>query len=59
MLAAPQFSEPGFWHRRAEETRAMAKQMSCEHSEKMMLKIADAYEFLAIKAAIHSETSES
>jgi hypothetical protein len=56
MLAAPQFTEPGYWHRRAEETRAMARRMSNEQNKKMMFKIAAAYEALAVKAAIHSKT---
>jgi len=59
MLAAPQFDNPGYWHRRAERARASAQQMSSEQSKKMMLKIADACEFLAVKAAIRSETRGS
>jgi hypothetical protein len=35
---------------------ALAKQMSSERGKEMMLKVADAYEFLAVRAGIHSET---
>jgi hypothetical protein len=45
-------TEPGYWHRRAGETRALAKQMSSERSKEMMLKIADAYDRLAVRAAL-------
>ena len=54
MLAPPQFNDPKYWHQRAEEARAMAKQMSSELSKKMMLKVADDYDGLAVKAAIRS-----
>jgi hypothetical protein len=56
MLAAPQFNNPKYWHQRAEEARAMAKQMSSELSKKMMLKVADDYDGLAVKAAARSMT---
>jgi ribosomal protein S6E (S10) len=49
-------NDPGYWHRRAEEARVMARQMSDEQNRKMMLKIADAYDGLAIKATTRSET---
>ena len=54
MLAPPQFNDPKYWHQRAEEARAMSKQMSSELSKKMMLKVADDYDGLAVKAAIRS-----
>ena len=47
-------NDPQYWHQRAEEARAMAKQMSSELSKKMMLKVADDYDGLAVKAAIRS-----
>ena len=53
-LAAPQFNNPKYWHQRAEEARAMAKQMSSELSKKMMLRVADNYDQLAVKAAVRS-----
>ena len=52
MLAAPQFNNPRYWNRRAEEARAMAKQMSSDLSRKMMLKVADDYDGLAVRAAV-------
>ena len=51
-LTAPQFNDPKYWHQRAEEARAMAKQMSGELSKKMMLKVADDYDGLAVRAAV-------
>jgi hypothetical protein len=59
MLASPQFIEPEYWRRQAEKTRAMAKQLSSEESKKMMFKLADAYDFLAVRAAILSQTEGS
>ena len=53
-LAAPQFNNPKYWHQRAEEARAMAKQMSGELGKKMMLRLADDYDGLAVKAAVRS-----
>jgi hypothetical protein len=44
-------NDPEHWRRRAEESRALAEQMSDETSKKMMLKIADDYEKLAARAA--------
>ena len=40
--------------RRAEESRALAEQMTSEQHKKMMLKIADDYDDLAVRAAIRS-----
>jgi hypothetical protein len=54
VIAAPQFDDPKYWHRRAEEARALAKQMSNEQSKKMMLKIAEAYDGFAVKAAVRA-----
>jgi hypothetical protein len=48
MLAAPQFNDPKYWHQRAEQARAMAKQMNSELSKKMMLKVADDCDGLAV-----------
>ena len=53
-FAAPQFNNPKYWHQRAGEARAMAKQMSSELSKKMMLKVADDYDGFAVKAAARS-----
>jgi hypothetical protein len=41
---------PKHWHERAEETRAMAAQMSDKKSKSMMLHIAESYEKLAKRA---------
>ena len=59
MRAVPQFNNPKYWHQRAEEARAMAKQMNSELSKKMMLKVADDYDGLADKAAVRYETKGS
>ena len=32
-LAAPQLNDPGYWHRRAEEARVLAEQMSDERDK--------------------------
>jgi hypothetical protein len=54
MRIAPHFNDPAHWQQRAEEARALAEQMSDETSRKMMLRIADDYELLAVRAAIRS-----
>jgi hypothetical protein len=41
MPIAPHFNDPEHWHRRAEESRVMAEQMSDETAKKIMLRIAD------------------
>ena len=52
MLNAPQFDDPQYWHQRAEEARVLAEQMSNELHKEMMLKVADNYDQLAVKAAV-------
>jgi hypothetical protein len=52
MLIAPHFNDPEYWHDRAEQARALAEQMNSERTKKMMLKIADDYDELAVRAAI-------
>ena len=54
MLAAPQFNDPRYWHRRAEEARVLAEQISGERNKERMLKVADDYDELAVRAAIRS-----
>ena len=54
MLAAPQFNNPRYWHRRAEEARVLAEQMSGERNKERMLKVADDYDEQAVRAAIRS-----
>ena len=51
MQITPHFNDPKFWQERAEEARVLADQMSDETSKKMMLKIADDYDKLAVRAA--------
>ena len=54
MPIVPDVNDPKYWHQRAEEARAMAKQMSGELGKKMMLRVADDYDGLAVKAAVRS-----
>jgi hypothetical protein len=56
MPIAPHFNDPEHWHQRADEVRVLAEQMNTERTKKMMLKIADEYDELAVRAAIRSET---
>jgi hypothetical protein len=51
MPDAPYFNDPEHWRRRAEESRVLAEQMNDETSKQMMLRIADDYDRLAIRAA--------
>ena len=52
MPHVPHFNDPQHWRERAEESRALAEQMQDEVSRTMMLKIADDYDKLAVRAAI-------
>jgi hypothetical protein len=52
MPFAPHFNDPGHWHRRAEEARTVAEQMTDETAKRMMLRIADDYEMLAVRASV-------
>jgi hypothetical protein len=54
MPIAPQLTDPKYWHQRAEEARISATRMSDERTKKTMLKIADDYDALAVKAAVRS-----
>jgi hypothetical protein len=47
----PHFNNPDHWRQRAEETRVLAEQMGDEKSKQMMIKIADDYDKLALRAA--------
>jgi hypothetical protein len=51
MLITPHLNDPEYWHDRAEEARAHAKQSNERHKE-MMLEIANEYDELAVKAAM-------
>jgi hypothetical protein len=61
MPSTPHLNDPEHWHHRAEEVRVLAEQMNTERTRKMMLKIADDYEELAVNAATRSigETKRS
>jgi hypothetical protein len=50
LLIAP-FKDSGYWHRRAEEARVVAEQMSSEEAKRTMLRAADNYDKLAIMAS--------
>ena len=52
MPNAPHFNDPEHWHSRAEEARILAKQLSDESSKRTMLRIADDYDHLAVRAAL-------
>jgi hypothetical protein len=54
MPIAPHFNDPEYWHKRAEEARVLAERMSNQRTKKMMLKVADDYDQLAVRAAIRS-----
>jgi hypothetical protein len=51
MAISPHFNDPKFWHERAEEARVLAEQMSDETAKKMMLRIAEDYDKLAVRAS--------
>jgi hypothetical protein len=52
MPDAPHFNDPEHWRQRAEEARVLAEQMNDETSKQMMLRIADDYDKLAVRAAM-------
>jgi hypothetical protein len=54
MLIAPHFNDPERWHQRAEQARVLAEQMRDETTKKMMLRMAEDYDDLAVTAAIRS-----
>jgi hypothetical protein len=54
MPLSPHFNDPDHWRQRAEEARVQAEQMSDEQTRQTMLKIADDYEKLAVRAAIRA-----
>jgi hypothetical protein len=61
MPDVPHFNDPEHWRQLAEECRVLAEQMKDEKARKMMLRIADDYVELAVRAAIRAaeETKES
>ena len=60
-IALQHFNGPEQWHQRAEEARVLAEQTSNERTKKLMLRIADDYDDLAVNAATRSigETKRS
>ena len=54
MPDVPHFSDPEHWHQQAEEARVLAQQVRDETNKKLMLRIADDYDDLAVRAAIRS-----
>jgi hypothetical protein len=52
MVAAPQFNDPKYLHRRAKKARAHAKEMRNERHKKMMREIANEYDDAAAKAVL-------
>ena len=54
MPIAPHFNDPAHWQQRAEEARVLAERVRDETTKKLMLRIADDYDDLAINAAIPS-----
>ena len=54
MPTAPQFNDSGYWHRRAEEARALALHMSNEKAKETMLMVAADCDRFAVRAAERS-----
>jgi len=52
MRIAPHFNDPQHWCQRAEEARVLAEQMSDETAKGMMLRIAEDYDKLAVRASV-------
>ena len=56
MPTAPQLNDPGYWHRRAEQARALAQHMRNEKAKETMLMVAaDCDKFAARAAMRHFE----
>ena len=49
------FNDPKRWRRRAQKARVLAEQMKDETSKKLMLRIADDYDEIAVRAEILAE----
>ena len=54
MPIAQHLNDPEHWRKRAEEARVLAEQMSDEWSKQTMLRIADDYDQLAVRAAVRA-----
>jgi hypothetical protein len=51
MPIAPHSNDPEHWHRQAEECRDLAAQMNDETAREIMLRTADIYDGIAVRAA--------
>ena len=49
------FDDPKRWRRRAQKARVLAERMNDEKSKKLMLRIADDYDEIAVRAEILAE----
>lgn len=45
-------NDPAHWHQRAQESRVLAEQMNDEITKEMMLRVAQDYDRLAVRASI-------
>ena len=54
MPTAPQLNDPGYWHRRAEQARALAQHMRNEKAKETMLMVAADCDRFAVRAAERS-----
>jgi len=50
MPIAPHINDSEHWHQRAEEARVLAERVRDETTKKLMLRIADDYDDLAVNA---------
>jgi hypothetical protein len=53
------FNDPKRWRRRAQKARDLAERMNDETSKKLMLRIADDYDEIAVRAAAIRATDET
>jgi hypothetical protein len=58
-MATSFINDPEHWRKRAEEARALAKQMNDETSKQTMLKIAADYDHLAERAEGRAKGAQS
>jgi len=52
------FNDPVHWHQRAERTRVLAERMNDEVTKQMMLRVAQDYDRLAVRASIRLADKE-